>query len=152
MSISQIALHLFWTGRPFSTRIRREQCQRPAQGAQPLMTLGWRLPNHRPTIYEYNDYKEIRRNFFRRPHSRAAAIAKGGIIWCLSLESTGCLNDDIVLGGPSNEVLSHGASIGPEGLWDDDVSEREMDLICGVYKVLTGESPCEHIYPFKNAY
>ena len=152
-SIRQIALYLFQTGRPFSTRIRREQCQRPAQDAQPLMTLGWRLPNHRPTIYEYNYYEEIRRNFFRRPHSRAAAIAKGGIIWRLSLESTGCLNDDIVLGGPSDEVLSHGASIGPEGLWDDDVSEREMDLICGVYKVLTGESPREHhIYPFKSAY
>jgi hypothetical protein len=46
-----------------------------------------------------------------------------------------------VLNGPSDKVLSHGSHIGcDEKLWDDDISDQEMDLICGVYKVLTGES------------
>jgi len=139
-SIREIAKYLFWSGRPFSTRIRREECPPPPCQSRPVMTLGWRPPSHRPTTYEYNYYESLRTSFFCHPHSRAAAHKKGGIIWRLSLESTSSLIDEIVLDGPSEEVLSHGTHRGSDGtLWDDEVSENEMDLICGVYKVLTGE-------------
>ena len=144
MSICAIAAYLFSSGRPFSTRIRREECRRSPFKFPPVVTLGWRPPSHRPTTYEYNYYEEIRTSFFRHPHSRAAAYKKGGIIWRLSLESTDMLIDETVLGGPSDEVLSHGSCIGSdETLWDDDVSENEMDLICGVYKVFTGTFHCK---------
>jgi hypothetical protein len=104
------------------------------------MTLGWRPPSHRPTTYEYNYYESICTAFFRHPHSRTAACKKGGIVWCLSLESASSLIDKIVLDGPSEEVLSHGTYSRSDGtLWDDEVSENKMDLICGVYKVFTGE-------------
>jgi hypothetical protein len=46
----------------------------------------------------------------------------------------------LVLDGPSYEVLDHGNSILPVGsneeLWDDNLSESETDLICGVYKII----------------
>jgi hypothetical protein len=44
-----------------------------------------------------------------------------------------------------DEVMSHGSHIGGV-LWDDDVSEGEMDLVCGVYKVLTGKSFRDYIH------
>lgn len=148
-SIRAIAAYLFSTGRPFSTGIRPEQCH-PPRNTPPVTLLGCRLPSHRPTTYEYCYYEEIRANFFRHPHSRAAAYKMGGIIWRLSLESTNALIDDIVLDGPSDEVMSHGSHIGGE-LWDDNISEDEMDLICGVYKVLTGESFCHCIHTCSNS-
>ena len=95
--------------------------------------------------YEYNYYEEVCARFFCHPHSCTAVYKKGGIVWCLSLEAQGTLINDIILNGPLDEVMSHGSHIGGV-LWDDDVSEDEMDLVCGVYKVLTGKSFRDYIH------
>ena len=147
-SICVIAAYLFLTSRLFSTGIRPEQCHPPCN-TLPVMLLGSQLPSHRPTTYEYCYYEEIQASFFHHPHSHAAAYKMAGIIWRLSLESTNALIDDIVLDGPSDEVMSHRLHIRGE-LWDDNISEDEMDLICGVCKVLTGESFCHYIYTCSN--
>lgn len=137
-TIREISIALLSSGQPFSTRILREQCRQSSHRPQPRLTLGWLTPSHKPTTSEYGYYEQLRKNFFTRPHSRAAFL-KGGLIWRLAMESAGILADELVLDGPSDEVLDLGTSIEPNALWDDELCDTDMDLICGVYKVFTGE-------------
>ena len=47
------------------------------------------------------------------------------------------------LGGPSENLSEHGGLLSlssGEQLWDDELSDAELDLICGVYKVYTGKT------------
>jgi hypothetical protein len=147
-SIRDIALFLLQHGTPFGTCIQKSQIQsRLLQPSMPRL-LGWRPAGHRPAISEYNFYEDLRRAFFDHPRSRAARL-KGGILWRLALEGGGGIVDDHVLDGPSDEVLACGTCIAshnsPESLWDDDLTEAEMDLICGVYHVDTSKSEKHHI-------
>jgi hypothetical protein len=139
--ISDIVEYLVSRGRPFSTRIPRRLVQLSPFNRRPgpLATLGWRFLSQPPTIVEYAYYQDLRAQFFRRAHSRAAFL-RGGILWRLALESTGRSVEELILDGPSYEVLDCGNSILPVGsneeLWDDNLSESETDLICGVYKII----------------
>lgn len=143
-TMRDLALFLLQCGRPFSTRIQRSKMQFPPPALYPpLAVLGWRPQNHRPTVSEYNFYENLRRAFFT-DHGRArAALLKGGIIWRLAVEGSGGLIPDRVLGGPSEEALVCGTCLASvnerDSLWDDELSESDMDLICGVYKYATGE-------------
>ena len=105
--------------------------------------LGWRPQNHRPTVSEYNFYENLRRAFFMDRGRARAAFLKGGIIWRLAVEGSGGLLRERVLEGPSEEALVCGTMLasvnGGDSLWDDELSESNMDLICGVYKYATGE-------------
>ena len=140
-TLPDIVEYLVSRGRPFSTRIPRHLIQlsqfNPRPG--PLAILGSRTLSQPPTLVEYRYYEDLRAQFFRRPHSRAAFL-RGGILWRLGLESTGRSVEALALDGPSYEALDHGNSILLSGfnevLWDDDLSESESDLICGVYKII----------------
>ena len=55
------------------------------------------------------------------------------------MENIGILANKLVLDGPSDEVLNFGTSLESTGLSDDDLNDSNMELICGVYKVFTGE-------------
>jgi len=61
----------------------------------------------------------------------------GGIVWHLALES---VSDNAVLMGLSHDVFSEGSflSLADGYLWDDILSEDELEVVCGVYKVYTG--------------
>jgi hypothetical protein len=140
-TLPDIVEYLVSRGRPFSTRTPRHLIQlsqfNPRPG--PLAILGLRALSQQPTLVEYRYYEDLRAQFFRRPHSRAAFL-RGGILWRLGLESTGRSVETLALNGPSYEALDHGNSILHSGsnevLWDDDLSESESDLICGVYKII----------------
>jgi hypothetical protein len=90
IDISGIVEYLVSRGRPFNTRIPRRLVQPSPfnRSPGPLATLGWRLLSQPPTIVEYAYYQDLRAQFFRRAHSRAAFL-RGGILWRLALESTG---------------------------------------------------------------
>jgi hypothetical protein len=143
-TLRDLALFLLRCGRSFSTRIQRSKMQLPSSPRRlPLAMLGWRPQNHRPTVSEYNFYENLRKAFFTdHCHSRAALL-KGGIIWRLAVEGSGGLVNERVLEGPSEEALVCGACLASvneeDSLWDDELSESDMDLICGVYKYATSE-------------
>ena len=61
----------------------------------------------------------------------------GGIVWRLALES---VLDKAVLMGQSHDVFSEGSflSLADGYLWDNILSEDELEVVCGVYKVYTG--------------
>jgi hypothetical protein len=142
--IHNIALFLLRHGTPFNTCIQRSQVSLSPLPSMPLTVLGWRPAKHKPTVGEYNYYEKLHSAFFDHPRSHAAQL-KGGIISHLALEGGGEQVDNRVFEGPSDEVLMCGTCISgshntPESLWDDDLSEADMNLLCGVYKVYTGKS------------
>jgi len=143
-TMCDLALFLLQSGRSFSTWIQRSKMQSPSPSLYPpLAVLGWRPLNYRPTVSEYNFYEHLRKAFFR-DHGRArAAFLKGGIIWRLAVEGSGGIVSEHVLEGPSEEALVCGTCLGSvtegDSLWDDELSEADMDIICGIYKYATSE-------------
>ena len=69
-------------------------------------------------------------------------MIKGGIIACLAHDSLSDHMDVLIRGGPSKDVFKYGTAIkiGQEYLWDNDLDPNDEQIICGVYKVSTGES------------
>ena len=61
----------------------------------------------------------------------------GGIVWRLAIVS---VSDNAVLMGPSQDVFSEGSflSLADGYLWDNTLSEDDLKVLCGVYKVYTG--------------
>jgi hypothetical protein len=65
----------------------------------------------------------------------------GGIIWRLAFETLGSSAEEIMLAGPSEECLDCTRKwyMGEQEWCDDALTDAELDLICGVYKVGTGK-------------
>jgi hypothetical protein len=94
--------------------------------------LGFRRHDHIFTIHDYNSYVATRLEFFKQPHVRTAS-GKGGIVGRLAGES---IPQDVLLLGPALED-GHISKVSLNGreLWGDMLSDRDLDLICGVYNV-----------------
>ena len=139
-----IARHLVKRGMAFSTRVPPPPTAYPPPPhySHPPIGLGWRYPQYKPDAVDYAAYECARDALLRQPHARAALL-KGGIIWRLAREHID-YSSNAVLSGPSEYVYHCGHALrfsDGQVSWDDDLSEQEMDLICGVYKVYTGMCP-----------
>jgi hypothetical protein len=130
-----VANELYTRGYPFSTRL---------VGPQPLTTprpainiLGYRPKGYNPLPCDYAAYEALRDSFLATPRARAALL-KGGIVWRLAKE---VVPEVTVVNGPSSESLLTGRAFrcDEQYLWDDELTEEELNLICGVYKVQTGK-------------
>ena len=87
-------------------------------------------------------YEEFQDRVLNHPYRRAALL-QGSIVWCLALHALEFpTNAEIsVTQGPSEDVLTRGTIIGLDDgveLFDDTLTEEEIELICGVYKWSTG--------------
>lgn len=102
-----------------------------------VIGLGYRLSGYIPLKRDYETYESVRNNLLATPRARAALL-KGGIIWRLAKD---IVPEAAVLSGPSAEVYKTGHRVTCDNstFWDDDLSDDELNLISGVYKVLTGE-------------
>ncbi|KAF8530155.1 hypothetical protein BU17DRAFT_35850, partial [Hysterangium stoloniferum] len=99
--------------------------------------LGWHDMLYKPDAVDYMAYREQQDVFFHHPHA-LVALLRGSIVWHLAMQS---ISQDAVLAGPTDEVFTHGQAFQTSDgtyWWDDDLSEDELNLICGVYKVFTG--------------
>lgn len=77
------------------------------------------------------------RNSFLRQERARAALLKSGIFWCFAVDS---LRLPLALIGSSSSVVDYAQvlhSSSGDIYVDDDLSEEEMSLICGVYRVYT---------------
>jgi hypothetical protein len=101
------------------------------------ISLGYCPTGYTPHLADYAVYQASLASFLHQPHARAALL-KGGIIWHLAKEF---LDNEAVLMGPSEHAL-HGIlgmfTCNGTKFCDDQLTESEMDLISGVYKVYTG--------------
>ncbi|KAF7964826.1 hypothetical protein HWV62_2643 [Athelia sp. TMB] len=98
--------------------------------------LGARHANHESSVADYIAY-EKKRNVFLLCDRARAAVMKGGIIWRLSVHS---IDQNMVLNGPVDITSGLYSRMDDEnyGSWDDELTEDELDLISGVYKIFTG--------------
>ncbi|KAH9921087.1 hypothetical protein B0H21DRAFT_767080 [Amylocystis lapponica] len=136
----EIARELAARGTPFST-FRRVTEDSYALHSPPRVYLGWREKGWKATPADYRQYEECRNDFFRQERVRAALL-KGGIVWRLAVESLG--GTSLAMIGPSGDVARYGQilrpSSGNELYVDDDLSENETDMICGVYHVYSQDT------------
>jgi hypothetical protein len=112
-------------------------------GPIPTIGLGFRPQNYTPSQADYAIYEATRDSYLKQRHARAALL-KGGIVWRLAIESISSSN---ALMGPSLPTagMSDGSQMNAIFLhedgsfFDDDLTSDEMDLICGVYRIYTGD-------------
>ncbi|KAF8239155.1 hypothetical protein L208DRAFT_1239390, partial [Tricholoma matsutake] len=104
---------------------------------RPYVTmLGYQPSGYMPHDCDYSSYEALRDKFLQTPQAWATLL-KGGIIWHLSWDAVGV---EAALGSPSLQVFQTGHHFFSEQayLWDDELSEDELNLICSIYKVFTG--------------
>ena len=105
-------------------------------------SLGWHPPRHKPGPREYTVYRELQDRVLSCPY-HCVALLQGGIVWHLALDALEFPTDAeiSVTQGPSEDALTRGTTIVLDNgleLSDDSLTEEEIELICGVYKWLTG--------------
>jgi len=102
--------------------------------------LQMRLPGYKFGRDDYEAYVRHRAQLLASPRGRAALL-RGGIVARIAREHIAI---DSALFGPSSAVTVHrlGMHITDEGLefWDDDLTENEIGIICGVHRCFTGMS------------
>jgi hypothetical protein len=104
------------------------------------METPYRLKNYEFTAADYAVHERHRQLLFSQRHMRAACLL-GGIVWRLGRD---ILNDDDILGGPSDTVMTFGhgvfyRDIRNDEIWcNDAVSLDEVNNICGLHHVRTG--------------
>jgi hypothetical protein len=140
-SMSNLARYLFSNGIPFHTYIPSSQLPH-AYPEYPPVALSYRPLGHRPRISEYAVYENTRHLLLSRPYGRAALL-QGGMVWRLALDDFEHKEDAeySVLLGPSEYVSVYQHVLRADDgqrFYDDGLSDTELDLICGVYKVATG--------------
>ncbi|PBK60320.1 hypothetical protein ARMSODRAFT_1026714 [Armillaria solidipes] len=121
-----------------STCIRvPEQCEertfvRAAEHV-PYQAKGFQL-----NMEDYQSYVWWQRQLFESNEILWAALKHGGLIWQLAVEMKLERFKELILTGPSRRVTQiggvHCMADGDE-LWDEMLTEDQIDIICGMYKV-----------------
>ncbi|KAG5649554.1 hypothetical protein H0H81_003107, partial [Sphagnurus paluster] len=124
-------------GMQFKTCITGTLTQPPAPLTLRFTGLGYRPPNYKPDVTDYDAYQHIRDEFLNSPRGRAMLL-HGGIISRLAKH---VVHYQHVFDGPTPDVMSSGSLIPGQsvGYWDDALTEHEINIICGVYKVDTDQ-------------
>jgi len=105
----------------------------------------WRSSEFKATLHDYAEYEIMRDALLNEPRGRSALMT-GGIIWRLAKE---IISPDVVLCGPSSQrCYGKHLEFPREGviIYDDMLSELEMDVISGVYCIYTGIPRCSLAY------
>jgi len=145
--ISTIALELLKKGITFKTL---QPMAVPPSAWCPLSELrtyllGYFWPPFKAAYADYITYEQYCHEFMKEDHARAALL-RSGILWWLVLHSLGFNILPSVLIGISQDAVPFGQmlSLNGETYFDDDLSEEEVDFICGTYYVYTSKFP----YPY----
>jgi hypothetical protein len=139
--LSDIARELLARGIGFHTFLRGDTSMpRPQQLVPRFTGLGYRPPGYKPDKHDYVAYVERRNRLLASPRGRAALL-HGGLISRLAREVVPFQD---VIDGPSDNVTQDGQVLAHArdsrvGYWEDYLTEDEIDIICGVYQVDTGE-------------
>ena len=139
-TIYNILCHLLYYGIPFSTVIPKDTLPPPLP-FHGVLTLGWCPVSHHIKPSEYTFYHNQLLYFFKQLYSYAA-FGMGGIVWHLACTMVSDnLADSLVINRPSDAVgNSHSTECFTNRsiLCDDSFTEQELDFICGIYKIVTG--------------
>ncbi|KAG1789902.1 uncharacterized protein HD556DRAFT_1243200 [Suillus plorans] len=99
-------------------------------------SLGYKPPTFSAVYADYVVYEQYRHEFMNQPRARAALLHKG-LVWRLALHSIGFDALPSVLDGISREAVPFGLMLSIDGQtnFDDELSEEEVDFICGTYYI-----------------
>ena len=136
-----IACYCLDWGIPFSTRVRHvltspPHCP-PNVDSSLNVSLSWHPQDYQPNAVDYESYEAARDSFLSQLHARAV-VMQGGILWHLVFES---IDNNAVLIGLTDEAFIRGDVVCFDTnleCWDDKLTDEDINLICGVYKVYTG--------------
>ncbi|KAJ7489196.1 hypothetical protein FB451DRAFT_979116, partial [Mycena latifolia] len=103
--------------------------------------LGYRHQDFQAQAGEYAGYEAVRSRIFSSGRGRVALLM-GGVVARLARD---VVSPQSVCCGPSKSVLVNGRCIwdgqhSSPAYWDDALTAEELDIICGVYEVATGQS------------
>jgi len=105
--------------------------------------LGYRPPNYSPDQIDYRAYEHLRLRLLNSSKGRAAMLM-GGIVARLARD---VVSYETVCLGPSDNVEYDGLQLSHQSqmlaFFDDQLTEDDVNVICGVYKVDTGELFCQ---------
>jgi hypothetical protein len=145
--ISNIALKLLQKGIALKTL---QPMAVPPHARRPLSelrtySLGYFRPPFKAVYADYVTYEQYRHEFMNEDRARAALL-RGGILWRLALHSLGYDHLPNALFGLSRDAVPFGQmlTLNGETHFDDDLSEEEVDFICGTYYVYTSKLSCSH--------
>lgn len=99
-----------------------------------LSRLPFRQVQHSASLVDYAVYEAARDRLLHSDRGRAA-LGMGGIVWRLAYE---VLSEDVFLQGPSQHATRVGSITG-ESYVDDQLTDVEVDQICGVYRTWASE-------------
>ena len=139
-TILTIAHHLLKKGIPFHTLILLPVCDNIELLSAKTQPLSYRKPNYCYTLENFEGSMLACKDLLRSSHGRAVLL-RGGIVGRIARDF---LSLDAALDGLSVEVTKHRAGfMSPSHMqyhhyWDD-LSDREIDVICGTYVLWTGE-------------
>ncbi|KAH8115503.1 hypothetical protein DFH11DRAFT_1488066, partial [Phellopilus nigrolimitatus] len=127
--------------------------------------LGWRPKGYVPDDLDYGVYEDRVRDLLADSSRARAALMTGGIVWRLAVEFIGVEGVKCVLDGPSDRVYqsifltrkakavsAQEGTPGSSTWWDDSLTDGELDLICGTYKIYTEQHSTVSWWPKKNAW
>ncbi|KAJ7237283.1 hypothetical protein B0H12DRAFT_1026422, partial [Mycena haematopus] len=101
--------------------------------------LGYRSRDYQPDVWDYRSYLERRTQLLRSPRG-LVALRSGGIIARIAREVVS-LEDGLI--GPSDYPPDHGICFwdgkSADTLRGEQLTNDEVDVICGVYHVATGQ-------------
>ena len=134
-SVEGLAAYLSKRAISFRTLSRMGMYAYPLQLPPALPSLGYRGHGYVFTVEDYNEYYRARETVLALPHARAAVL-QGGLMRILA--SSVRMED--VLEGPSFTPATTQLAIKESGPFGDDLlSQQEIDIICGVYRMFTGK-------------
>ncbi|KAJ7097627.1 hypothetical protein C8R44DRAFT_989000 [Mycena epipterygia] len=140
-TMEQVALNLVARGISFNTF-----SQAPPRGPRPnphpvqsYRGLGLRPKTFQAKDADYTGYEAIRNRIFCSGRGRAA-LMMGGIIARLARD---VVSPQSVCRGPTKDVYVDGRCIwdghaSSPAYWDDALTDEELEIICGLYEVSTG--------------
>ncbi|KAI0337193.1 hypothetical protein BDW22DRAFT_1303692, partial [Trametopsis cervina] len=111
--------------------------------------LGARSPNKPFSLVDYARYEDIRDALLRSCQGRAA-LMRGGIIWRLAVEVIGF--DDVLFGPSGNHTRQDAVVMDGENFVDDELNQHQLDLICGVYRIVKPPSNDVSWWPKENTW
>jgi hypothetical protein len=136
--ILKIARNLLQKGMSFKTLqpiAVQPSARRPVMELRSY-SLGYKPPTFSAVYADYVVYEQYRHEFMNQPRARAALL-HGGLVWRLALHSIGFDALPSVLDGISREAVPFGLMLSTDGqtYFDDELSEEEIDFICGTYYI-----------------
>lgn len=143
-----LAKALLRRGIPFSTRAPLPMLI-PKKPPYLVENLGIRHEDYSPGKFDYCQYERKLKELVKEPRVARAALLMGGMVWRLVMEVLGSSSAEaLVIGGPSDSAyyFGNGLKLEPSGatpwddrLWDDALTNEELNLICGLYHIYTGQ-------------